>query len=104
MSQSGAAVQFCARNIDKDAKAADDLERIQSGALARRFGWLSDHVKGDMPPAVRERVVQVAKKSRKTWLGPDPASAQIAPVPNDLIQVNPLGLAITYFREDEAFK
>jgi type IV secretion system protein VirB5 len=25
-------------------------------------------------------------------------------VPNDLIQVNPLGLAITYFREDEAFK
>jgi len=24
-------------------------------------------------------------------------------VPNDLIQVNPLGLAITYFREDEAF-
>jgi type IV secretory pathway TrbF-like protein len=25
-------------------------------------------------------------------------------VPNDLIQVNPLGLAITYFREDEAFQ
>jgi type IV secretory pathway component VirB8 len=25
-------------------------------------------------------------------------------VPNDLIQVNPLGLAVTYFREDEAFK
>jgi type IV secretory pathway component VirB8 len=25
-------------------------------------------------------------------------------VPNELIQVNPLGLAITYFREDEAFK
>jgi predicted transcriptional regulator of viral defense system len=55
------------------SKAADDLERIQSGALARRFGWFSDHVKGDMPAAVRERVVQVGKKSRKTWLGPDPA-------------------------------
>lgn len=25
-------------------------------------------------------------------------------VPNELIPVNPLGLAITYFREDEAFK
>ena len=25
-------------------------------------------------------------------------------VPNDLIQVNPLGLAVTYFREDEAFQ
>src|SRR5579883_2490170 len=25
-------------------------------------------------------------------------------VPNDLIQVNPLGLAVTYFLEDEAFK
>src|SRR5437899_4499006 len=25
-------------------------------------------------------------------------------VPNDLIQVNPLGIAITYFREDEAFQ
>jgi type IV secretory pathway component VirB8 len=25
-------------------------------------------------------------------------------VPNELIQVNPLGVAITYFREDEAFQ
>ena len=25
-------------------------------------------------------------------------------VPNELIPINPLGLAITYFREDEAFK
>lgn len=25
-------------------------------------------------------------------------------VPNDLIQANPLGIAITYFREDEAFQ
>jgi predicted transcriptional regulator of viral defense system len=27
-------------------KAADYLERIGSGALVRRFGWLVDHVKG----------------------------------------------------------
>jgi type IV secretory pathway component VirB8 len=25
-------------------------------------------------------------------------------VPNELIPIDPLGLAITYFREDEAFK
>ena len=25
-------------------------------------------------------------------------------VPNELIPINPLGLAITYFREDQAFK
>jgi len=25
-------------------------------------------------------------------------------VPNELIPINPLGLSITYFREDQAFK
>jgi len=25
-------------------------------------------------------------------------------VPNELIPINPLGLSVTYFREDEAFK
>jgi predicted transcriptional regulator of viral defense system len=49
-------------------KAASYLERIQSGALARRFGWLTDHLKADIPPDLRDRVVQLAAKSRKTWL------------------------------------
>ena len=44
------------------------------GALAQRFGWLTDHVKAEVPPDIRERVVQLAAKSRKTWLGP-PARA-----------------------------
>ncbi len=57
-------------------KAAGYLDRIQSGALARRFGWFCDYVKSDMPSTVRERVLQAAKKSRGTWLGPDPARAQ----------------------------
>jgi len=56
-------------------RAADYLERINSGALARRFGWLVDHVKADIPPAVRDRVVRLAANSRKTWLGTDPARA-----------------------------
>ena len=57
-------------------KAADYLEKIGSGALARRFGWLADYVKADVPPAVRDRVLTLAARSRKTWLGPDPARAR----------------------------
>jgi predicted transcriptional regulator of viral defense system len=57
-------------------KAADYLDRIGSGALARRFGWLADYVKADIPPAVRDRVLTLAARSRKTWLGPDPARAR----------------------------
>ena len=55
-------------------KVASYLERIDSGALARRFGWLADHVKADIPPAIRDRVLQLAARSRKTWIGP-PARA-----------------------------
>jgi predicted transcriptional regulator of viral defense system len=54
-------------------RAAEYLERINSGALARRFGWLVDHVKADIPPAVRDRLLQLSARSRKTALGPDPA-------------------------------
>ena len=41
-------------------KAADYLERIGSGALVRRFGWLVDHVKAEIPPAVRDRLLRLA--------------------------------------------
>jgi len=58
------------------SKAADYLERIGSGALVRRFGWLSDHVKADLPPDVRARLYTLAAPSRKTWLGSDPARAR----------------------------
>jgi len=54
-------------------KVADYLERIGSGALVRRFGWLLDHAKADLPPEVRKRLLQLARQSRKTWLGADPA-------------------------------
>ena len=57
-------------------KAADHLERINSGALVRRFGWLVDHVKADVPPAVRDRLLQLATRSRKAALGPDPSRAR----------------------------
>jgi predicted transcriptional regulator of viral defense system len=57
-------------------KAADYLEKIGSGALARRFGWLADYVKADVPPAERDRVLTLAARSRKTWLGPDLARSR----------------------------
>jgi predicted transcriptional regulator of viral defense system len=59
-------------------KTVEYLERIGSGALARRFGWLADHVKADVPPEVRERLIRLAAGSRETWLGTDPARARAA--------------------------
>ena len=59
-------------------RAAGYLEKIGSGALARRFGWLADYVQADVPAAVRDRVLALAARSRKTWLGPDPARAPAA--------------------------
>ena len=57
-------------------KAASYLERINSGALARRLGWLVDYIKADVPPPARGRLLQLAARSRKTHLGPDPARAR----------------------------
>jgi predicted transcriptional regulator of viral defense system len=57
-------------------KAVEYLERIGSGALARRFGWLADYVKAELPHAARDRLLHVAAHSRKTYLGPDPARAR----------------------------
>jgi predicted transcriptional regulator of viral defense system len=57
-------------------KAVEYLERIGSGALARRFGWLADYVKAEVPPAASDRLLHMAARSRKTYLGPDPARAR----------------------------
>ena len=57
-------------------RAAGYLERINSGALARRVGWLTDYVKADIPPDARARLFALAARSRKTYLGPDPARAR----------------------------
>ena len=58
------------------SKAADYLARIDSAALVRRFGWLLDHLRADIPTEVRARLLQLAGRSRKTWLGSDPARAR----------------------------
>jgi len=54
-------------------KAADYLERIDSTALVRRFGWVMDHVKAEMPDEVRERLLRLAARGPRTWMGPNPA-------------------------------
>ncbi|MFI5103213.1 MAG: type IV toxin-antitoxin system AbiEi family antitoxin [Terriglobales bacterium] len=56
-------------------KAADYLQRIESGALVRRFGWLADHVKADIPAEVRERLLSITGRSTRAWLGPAPEHA-----------------------------
>jgi len=53
-------------------KASDYLQRIESGALVRRFGWLADHVKADMPADLRECLLSMMGRSTRAWLGPAP--------------------------------
>jgi predicted transcriptional regulator of viral defense system len=59
------------------SKMADYLEKIGSSSLVRRFGWLVDHVQADVPHEVRKRLLQLAVKGRKTWLGPNPAQTKV---------------------------
>lgn len=50
-------------------RVTEYLERMHTGALARRFGWLADHVSAEMPPDARARIEALAALSRGTWLG-----------------------------------
>lgn len=59
------------------SRAIDCLDRIGSGALARRFGWLTDHVKAEVPSGIRERLAGLAAHSHKTWFGADPARTSV---------------------------
>ena len=54
------------------SKAADYLKRIDSTALVRRFGWVMDHVKADMPADIHERLLWLAARGPRTWMGPNP--------------------------------
>lgn len=55
-------------------KAAEYLERIDSTALTRRFGWVMDHVKAEMTADVRERLLRIATRGPRTWMGTNPKS------------------------------
>jgi predicted transcriptional regulator of viral defense system len=58
-------------------KTANYIERMGSGPLPHRFGWLVDHVKADIPPQVRAHLLELSAGGRKTWLGSDPARARV---------------------------
>jgi len=60
---------MASRHIDWH-KAASYLERIESTALVRRFGWLADHVGAEIPADVRTYLHQLAAGSSKAILGP----------------------------------
>jgi predicted transcriptional regulator of viral defense system len=55
-------------------KAARYLERIDSTALTRRFGWVMDHADADMPTDIREGLLRFATRGPRTWFGPKPES------------------------------
>lgn len=55
-------------------KTAEYLERIDSTALVRRFGWVMDHVKADMLADIRERLLRLAVCGSQTWMGPNPTT------------------------------
>ena len=55
-------------------KVAEYLERMDSTALVRRFGWVMDHVKADMPADIRERLLRFAARGPRTWMGPNPTT------------------------------
>ena len=55
-------------------KAAEYLEKIDSTALVRRFGWVMDHVKAEITADIRERLLRLADRGPRTWMGPNPTS------------------------------
>ena len=55
-------------------KAVEYLEKINSTALVRRFGWVMDHVKADMIADIRERLLRLAARGPRTWMGPNPTT------------------------------
>ena len=57
--------------------SADRRACARPRCLARRFGWLVDHLKADVLPEVRNRLLQLAAKGCKTWLGPNPEQTKV---------------------------
>jgi predicted transcriptional regulator of viral defense system len=76
------------------AKAVDYLEQIGAKSLAQRFGWLADHAGAEIPPAQRERLVQMTRQARRTDFGPAEA------ISNPLGTDNTWRIHVNLSRED----
>lgn len=57
-------------------KVVSYVDRFGSNPLPHRVGWLLDHVKADVPQDVRTHLLDLSTRTRKTWLGRDPARAR----------------------------
>lgn len=54
-------------------KALTYLERMGTETIARRFGWLADHVQANVPPDIRKGVMNLTGQSSTATLGPSRA-------------------------------
>lgn len=51
-------------------KALTYLERMGTDTIARRFGWLADHVQADVPQDIRQGVMNLTGQGSTATLGP----------------------------------
>ena len=58
-------------------KFAEYVERINSGTLARRLGWLLDHVGASDEVDLRNRLRYIGSRTPKTWLGGNPSRGSV---------------------------
>lgn len=71
------------RKMDWD-KAADYLERMNSVALMRKFGWLVDHTGGEIPEQIRTRLLDEARRRRSVAiLGPKEPGKEVIGYQNE---------------------
>lgn len=69
VSEAATVLATASRRFDWE-KAADYLDRFESVALVQRFGWLVDHVGGDIPPGIHDRLSRLARHRRMAMFGP----------------------------------
>jgi predicted transcriptional regulator of viral defense system len=58
-------------------QAVEYLDRIHSASLARRVGFLADHVKAELPVKVSERLLKAADRPGVSFFGPRKSSGDV---------------------------
>jgi predicted transcriptional regulator of viral defense system len=58
-------------------QALEYLDRIHSASLARRVGFLTDHVKAELPANVSERLLKAADRPGVSFFGPRKSSSDV---------------------------
>jgi predicted transcriptional regulator of viral defense system len=58
-------------------RALEYLDRIHSTTLIRRVGFLSDHVRAELPAAISKRLLKAAERSSTSFFGPRYSSEDV---------------------------